>query len=297
MKKIQKKIAWRKAIALMIGTASFLGAFSTSVLRNDTVSANADVAEEKLYYDSETIFHGYGTQVADNYTIVCDEMRILDSVGVNAPSYGNGDPSMSNICGPITGTNIVVFFDRYKPNLIPNFEPGMISYGTYAYFPDMAWNETKAVLRSLYGLMNIAQIGGTTSANFKNGLNAYITNAGYSFSYTSFYDSPTTVNLTQLTAALNAGKIGVILCSKYNFVYGVIHNADLGIASITKNNSSTGHIMMVHGHRTFGYYVDGECIGTETFLMVSSGYQTADSGYMKLNDFSEIDEALILTVS
>ena len=297
MKKTQKKTFWRKAIALTLGLAAFFGSASTVLLRNNVVSVSANAVEEILYYDSDTIFNGYGTQVSANYSVACDEMRILDSVGVNAPSYGNGDPSMSNICGPITGTNIVVFFDRYKPNLIPSFEPGMISYGTYAYFPDMAWAETESVLRSLYTLMKISEVGGTTSANFKNGLSTYMSNAGYSFSYTSFYDSPTTVNLTQLTTALNAGKIGVILCSQYNFVYSVLHNSNDGLARIVKNNSTTGHIMMVHGYRTFGYYVNGECIGTETFLMVSSGYQTGDSGYMKLNDFSDIDEALILTVS
>lgn len=297
MKKTQKKTFWRKAIALTLGLAAFFSSASTVLLRNNVVSVSANAVEETLYYDSDTIFNGYGTQVSANYSVACDEMRRLASAAVNAPSYGNGDPSMSNICGPITGTNIVVFFDQYKPNLIPNFEPGMISYGAYDYFPDMAWDETEAVLRSLYTLMKIPEVGGTTSANFKNGLSTYMSNAGYSFSYTSFYDSPTTVNLTQLTTALNAGKIGVILCSQYNFVYGILHNDDLDVASITKNNSTTGHIMMVYGYETLGYYVNGECIRTETFLCVSSGYQTAEKGYMKLNDFSDIDEALILTVS
>ena len=55
--------------------------------------------------------------------------------------------------------------------------------------------------------------------------------------------------------------------------------------------------MMVSGYQTVGYYTNNTLIGTETFLIVSSGYQTAEDGYMKLNDFSKIDEAWIVNVS
>ena len=69
------------------------------------------------------------------------------------------------------------------------------------------------------------------------------------------------------------------------------------LARVVKNNSTTGHIMMVHGYKTVGYYTNNECIRTETFLLVSSGYDGAAKGFMKLNDFSVIDEALILTIA
>ena len=62
-------------------------------------------------------------------------------------------------------------------------------------------------------------------------------------------------------------------------------------------NSQTGHIMMVYGYKTMGYYTDGVKTDEKTFLLVSSGYGTGDQGYMELNDFSEIDEAWIVNVS
>jgi hypothetical protein len=100
-----------------------------------------------------------------------------------------------------------------------------------------------------------------------------------------------------LISAVNAGKVGVIMCSEYNFIGWMGYSNKTNGYEVVQQNSTTGHIMMVSGYKTVGYYTDNTLIGTETFLIVSSGYQTAEDGYMKLNDFSKIDEAWIVNVS
>lgn len=296
----KKKVTFlHRMAALAVGSLLVVGPVGAVTAKAEEPHAiGQDVASEKIYYEEE-IFHGYGTMVDADYYVYCDEAKnVQPVVGVVAPSYGSGDSSLTSTCGPISGTNVIVYYDRYYPNLIPDFEPGMTdSDGDYAYFPDLGLTQSEAVLYSLYDLMKIEEVGGTTSANFKSALQTFANNQGYSISYSSFYSSATTVNLTTLTNAINAGKIGVIMCSEYNFISSMHYDTENKRVLIAKNNSTTGHIMMVYGYKTVNYYTNGEIIDSKTFLLVSSGYQTAEKGYMQLNDFSVIDEAWIVTVS
>ena len=271
------------------------------------VSAVAQEAEaaatEIIYYDDfiyeDGPYQGQGTHTSVDYTINCDEIIIEDGVArPSAPSYGNNDSSMTNVCGPVAGTNLVVYYDRWATNLIPNFDPGMMfASGTYNYYPDIDWAQTNAVIASLYNLMRVPEVGGTTSANFKSGLNSYVTGQGYTISYTSCYASSTTLNLTTLKTAINAGKVALLMCSQYNFIYDVDDFTDEGYVYYRQHNSTVGHMMMVYGYKTLGYYSNGVKVGEDTFLLVSSGYSTQEQGYMRLNAFSVIDEAWITYIS
>ena len=289
---LHKMTALAVGALLLVGQASGLTSVSVAKAAETNVSDT-----EKIYYE-DTLFHGFGVMVDASYHVVCDEMRTLAVKAITAPSYGNGNSAMTNSCGAITGTNVIVFNDQYFTNLIPNFEPGMTeSNGIYDYFPDLGWPQTDSVLETMYNTMRIPEVGGTTSANFRSALQTYASGKGYALSFSSFYSGETTVNLNTLISALNAGKVGVIMCSEYNFIYGFGYNTNTNRVEVVQQNSTTGHIMMVSGYKTVGYYTDNTLIGTETFLIVSSGYQTADDGYMKLNDFSKIDEAWIVNVS
>ena len=55
--------------------------------------------------------------------------------------------------------------------------------------------------------------------------------------------------------------------------------------------------MMVYGYITVRYYDNGSLIGTDTFLQASSGFNTADQGYIRMDDYLQIEEALIVNVS
>ncbi len=295
----QKKNLFNKIAVLAL--VALLGGNMISPV--SALASEVEVAEaEIIYYDEfiyeDGLYQGQGTRTAVDYTIYCDEMVIEDGVArPSAPSYGNNDPSITNACGPVAGTNIVVYYDRWATNLIPNFDPGMISYGTYTYFPDLDWPQTITVIESLYNLMKVPEVGGTTSANFKSGLNSYVTGQGYSVSYTSCYNSATTLNLTTLKTAINAGKVALLMCSQYNFIYEVNDaTATTGTVYYTQFNSTVGHMMMVYGYKTLGYYNDGVKVGEDTFLLVSSGYSSEEQGYMRLNAFSVIDEAWVMYI-
>ncbi len=269
-----------------------------------TVTAGAqDNQEEIIYYEDmiygDNSYNGQGVQTSSSYNITCDEMVVVDyAVHMSAPTYTTYESTMTNYCGAMAGRNVVIFYDRWLTNLVPNFTPGMVTgSGIYRYYPDLGMDATDAVMSRLYDLMQIAQIGGTTSQNFKNGLSSYASEKGYSTSYSSFYGSATSVNLNTLTTAINQNKVGVIMCTQYNFVYEIIPYEEQGFVQISRINSTTAHMMMVYGYQTLAFYLQGNHVCTKTFLYVSSGFGDGDQGYMELNDFSVINEAVIVSMT
>ncbi len=299
---INKKLLGK--ITLFTIAGSILLSQAIGLSQPTTITAGAEERQEEIvYYDDmiygDNVFNGQGTMTNSVYDIQCDEMvTVASALHTSAPSFTSYEPTMSNFCGAMAGRNVVGFYDRWLPNLIPNYTPGMVtSTGIYRYFPDMGETETDAVLSRLYDLMLIGQIGGTTSQNFKNGLVSYANEKGYSASYSSFHNNATSVNLTQLTNAINQNKVGVVMCSQYNFIYSIIQYTSQGIVRVNKFNSTTAHMMMVYGYKTVAFYQDSNFVCTKTFLLVSSGFEDQEKGYMEMNDFSVINEAVIVSMS
>ena len=271
---------------------------SALLLCGNLKPAHAVVDEHTIYRDDGT-YNGTGAQTSGTYDIVCDEVKMTDyEYYVRPPSFGNGNPSLSNACSPIAGMNVVAFYDRWYENLIPDYTPGILFSTGYQYYGDKGLAVTENVIETLYGLMKTAEYGGTTSANFKSGLNTYVKNAGYSLSAASFYGNTKTVNLNALKTAIQQDKVGLIMCSRFNFVLDIVFSEQLSIARIVKTNYDAGHMMMVTGYRTLEFTLNGNTVCTETFLHVSSSFGSGERGYVQLNDdYLIVDEALIYTIS
>ena len=254
-------------------------------------------AQTIYYLDDSNDYSGGGVSYEDSEYIYRDSYTVNETYRVyQAPSYGNGDTSKTNFCAATAGTNIVGYYDRFYTNLMPNFEPGMMINGVYCYYPDVGFSAVTTVFNTLYDMMDINVGGiGTTGTGFKNGLQSYVQGQGYSLSYTSFYANSKNVNLTAFGNAINAGKVGVLLCTSYNFVYAIVHSD--GQTFVSKANSTNAHIMMVYGYITINYYNNGSLFRTDTYLQASSGFGSGEQGYIKMDDDLDIEEALIVNIS
>ena len=259
----------------------------------------AFAAEEQRYCDDENYSGGEDSSYNDDQYVYYDSYTIRENNAlISAPTYAGLALEQSNICAPVAGLNVVVYYDPYFPNLLPNFEPGMEVNGYFRYSPDLNWTQTDEAVWELYNLMDTNQgAPGTADSDFKNGLVDYFENHGYNMSYSGFYSSQTNVNLSALDTALNQDKVALILCSQYNFVYSINHLDDGGTDYIVKRNSNVGHIMMVYGYQIIDYYKDGSVFQSDTYLYVSSGYGSAIQGFIKMDDHLKINEALIVNVS
>lgn len=271
------------AVFVLLGGAYLCSRTACRASAQTIYYLDADYNGGGLREESEEIYR-------DSYTID-EDYRVWQ-----APSYGNTDSSIQNFCAVTAGTNVVVFNDRFYPNLIPNFEPGMISYGSYAYFPDLGFEATKEVFYTLYDEMETnVGVTGTTGENFKDGLQTYVEDRGYDLSYSSFYSSRTNVNLSTFENAIDAGKVGVLLLTKYNFIYAIVHD-DVS-TYVSRAISDNPHIMMVYGYIKINYYNNGSLFKTETYLQASSGFSMGNQGYIRMDDYLRIEEALIVNIS
>lgn len=259
----------------------------------------AFAAEEQRYCDDENYSGGEDSSYNDDQYVYYDSYTIRENnAHISAPTYKGLDLNQTDICAPVAGLNVVVYYDPYFPDLLLDFEPGMEVNGMFRYYPDIGWEETDAAVWELYDLMDTNQgAPGTADSDFKNGLVDYFENHGYDMSYSGFYSSQTNVNLSALDTALNQDKVALILCSQYNFVYSINHLDDGGTDYIVKRNSNVGHIMMVYGYQIIDYYKDGSLFQSDTYLYVSSGYGSGIQGFIKMNDHLKINEALIVNVS
>lgn len=161
----------------------------------------------------------------------------------------------------------------------------------------MAFAATENSILSLYLLMKTGELGGTTSANFKSGLKKYVQDAGYDISSSSFYSNSLTVNLSKLKTAISQNKIGIIMLRKFNYISKILDLKEESRVQVTKINMDAGHMMMVYGFMTLDFYKNGEIIRTETFLNVTSSDSSAKVGFIQVNDYLDIEEALIYTIS
>lgn len=254
-------------------------------------------AAETLYCDDVYTDGGYVTSgTVASYDVYFDRMEEKSVSHLSVPSFTNGNSSYTNACAPLAGLNIVGFYDRWSTDLLAGYEAGLVfANGKFQYYPYTGSTIVENSFASLYNLMKTGELGGTTSSNFKSGLNSYVNNSGYSISYSTFYKNKNSVDLDKLTAAVDNNKVGVIMCSEYNFVNGIVYNETQ--AHINKRNYAVGHMMMVYGYKTYTYYKGNTVIRTDTFLNVCSSYSSGEKGYVQLYDYSKIDEAWIVSIA
>ena len=144
--------------------------------------------------------------------------------------------------------------------------------------------------------MNVNVVApGATENDYKTGLTRYVKEQGYNLSFTSFHGNSTCVDLNKVAQMAANNKVGVIFCNRYNFVYGF--NDKDNSRKVVQKIANAGHMMMVYGYFTVDYYKNGSKFLTETFLEVTSCYSSGDRGYVKMNDYLEIDDALIMNIS
>jgi hypothetical protein len=260
--------------------------------------AGARASAAESYFCDDGIFAGEGETVSATYTITCDSyVQNEDYRGWKAPSYTPaGNSTMSNYCSVLAGMNVIGYYDRYYTDLIPNYEPGLTTQNGFFYLPNLGEAQLKTVFTTLYSYMRVNVDGpGATKADFKNGLSRYVQEQKHSVSYTSFYKSSTNVNLTKMQQMAAQNKVGVLFLNRYNFVYGFGNKE--GSRTVYMSKANIGHMMMVFGYITVDYYKNGSKFLSETYLEASSCVSTAEQGYIKMDDYLQIEDALIINIS
>lgn len=256
----------------------------------------AGARKAQAYYCDDGTYRGEGTHVSSTYTVEFDSQVEHNEYFVDEAPGLHGGENPGNDCAATAGTNIVAFYDRYYTNLIPNHEPGAVIAGSYWYFPNLGSTAILSLHSTLYEYMNTnVTYPGTSEDDFKNGLKRYVNEQGYNIAYSSIHQNAQTVNLTKLRQMINSNRVAAIFFLDYNFIFGF--NVTETTRTVYQEKANASHVMMVYGYFTVDYYKNNQLFLTETYLQVSSCNSMGDLGYVKLNDFGTIADAVMITIS
>ncbi len=244
---------------------------------------------------SDTNFNGAGNSVSANEDIFYDYYEVLETVYLSSvTSYGNTSSEITNHCAPLTGANVCGYYDRWCPNLIPNYATGLLVSDRY-YYLNVTNTHTQTCIETLYNLMGTNVGGsGTTQSGFESGLTQYAQNNGYSVTFNSIKNSTTSINFNALANAINDNKIAVFSFSKFNFISWIYENE--GCSTLVMTNYNAGHMMVVYGYKIIAYYKDGVNFRTDTYLRVASSFDTQDTGYLLFGSNMSISHAKIVNI-
>ncbi len=221
------------------------------------------IAEPDRYADVQ-LLSPYANETV-YYTYKVDDLQSTDG---GCPEYRTVD-GLENACGPVAGAEIVGFYDKYYPNLIPGWDSYYPATGKYR-IPNATY--TAPVIRSLYTSMrtNVDDVG-VSESDCLSGLKSYINGKGYSVNYQSVL-SGSTVNFEACKTATKNNKV-IILFSRATNLYIISENNNND--TITPVSVGGLHIMVGYGYYEVNYYNASGLFRTDYYLQVSTGLGSA----------------------
>lgn len=259
----EKTMKNTKKILLLPILFAFLFIFGAWTPQTETTTRYADQPFLSTYAQ-ETV----------NYTRkVIVEQNTTDG---QSPMY-SPNSGQTNACGAVAGAEIVAFYDKYYPEMIPGWDSYFTSNGKYR-LKDSTY--VPALMNELYTLMrtNVDDVG-VSENDFKNGLKTYINNKGYSISYQSVI-SGNNVNYSACKSAIDNNKV-IVLFAKAGDVYTI--SSGTGFDTITPTNIAGAHIMVAYGYKQIQYYNAGGVFRTDIYLEVAMGQSTIKTASYKIN--------------
>ena len=264
-----KKIKSFFPLALVVLSLSMLGAW-----------APIGVSSTEVRYADAQIYSLYATE-----TVTFDSKE--KDVKVNfAPQY-KALSGLTNACGAVAGTEVIGYYDKYYPNMIPGWESFYAASGKYrlqdsVYIP--------SVMNELFTLMKTNVGGaGVSESDFTNGLTTYIKNRGYGVNMQTVLNG-STVNYAACKSAIDSNKV-IALLSSATDVYSVSEGATQD--TIVSASISDSHIMIASGYLEIKYYKNGSLFRTDRYLIVSSGSQNLGTVYYKLNNHKLVNAYIV----
>ncbi|MDE6285346.1 MAG: hypothetical protein K2M17_06325 [Bacilli bacterium] len=190
----------------------------------------------------------------------------------------------SNACVPLAGANIIQYWDRYLPNLIENYTPG-IAAGSY-YLYNTPNNVLTNMAIELYNLMGTSTAGATIS-QFKSGMNSYCSRKGYSISYESCMSSGR-LNYTLAKEKMRNGRPMVIFADPFTVAtISSSGNSD----NIEYFKASAGHSVAGFGYKDIQYTLSTGQTRTDNYIEIASGLADCAVGYYNINYDTTIYDA------
>lgn len=310
-----------------------------------TSSPFAEAQGNKIYIKMFTYidyFDGNYYDLADNIILNEEMLNEIAEQGFNYNGYANGTSITETIdfdnkydssfefqygipsyyrsdypgaCSNIAGGIILGYYNIFYPNLIPNYTTHYYSNNKWRYYDQGA--EVTGVINDLHFKMQTNVNGGTTIANFKSGLTAYVSGKGRSTAFSSVM-SVFSFDYSKYKTQVDAGVPVALFLSKYNVIENDMFLKLNGDDYITTNYFTVNHTMVGSGYREVSYYryemvsvwspvwynpfrfvEEAQSVNfrNDTYLAISPAIHNAGKGYMRLNDNAVIEDAFGVKIS
>ncbi len=274
-----KKLTWILVAVFIVSCVLLCGMAPAYAEEADTK------ASEPRYVDANLIVAAAG---GEQIHFTSRDITNVTTDG-GAPTYYNNF-GKANSCGPIAGTEITFFYDKYYDNLIPGWQ---CYYPASGYYRMADSTYIEPVFLSMYDLMKCNVVDeGVSEAEFKSGLQTYFKNQGYSLSYQTATKN-STLNWDTCVSAINNNKV-VVLFVTPGKMYGIQESSNYH--TLTEYNITGNHIMVAYGYIQIKYYNNGVNFRTETFVTVATGLAYPTTAYYKINS-DNLDAAYVVNVA
>lgn len=257
-----------------------------------TMCINSCSAVTYAYNDeSQEIYYCGGT----DYTVATESFsyttKEVEEYSINSsfPNYYCVNGELKNSCANSAGATIVGYFDRYYPDLIPDYTPGRTKNSKYIYYSMSYYAGLKqVVIDDLYSRM-LTNVGreGTTQNNYRAGLSSYVSSKGLSITYNSVMTNGVFDLGKAKVQFANESPISLFL-SGYNFSTFTDENNQI---SIQKRLYNSTHVAVAYGYVKTKYFNEnGGLIKEITYLKVATILNEVTGVYI-LNTYGNLDDA------
>lgn len=262
----------------------------------------ADYRDDGLYYiegigvtketilNAADVYYGvdYGFETTTSNVTYVSKTWNEYSNAKRIPAYieNNG----TNVCAPVAAANIVAYFDRYAPELIPNYTPGNAMGQNYLY--KVQSDTINQLIGTLYQDMGTTNLG-ATSDQFKEGLNSFCTRQGYSVSYENIL-SEGALNYSSAQSALLSKKALALFETKFSISTIADHG---GNAEYKTMEGVANHVMAAFGYREITYQFSNGSDSTERYLIVATGMKDMVNAYLNVDKYLSLNEAYAINIA
>ncbi len=260
--------------------SQFVEATTGIVLDDQAVAslrANALYSTDYVFSQTEEVVY-YTNRVENDFLLAA-----------RCPSYIPVDTE--NGCTPTAGANILGYYTRYYPELIPGFTPGTALGSVYMY-KSMA-QEIVPLIQSLLVYMGTnTQGAGTSIAGFRDGLTDYCNEKGRNISFTSCMQSGQ-LNFTLAKQYINNGKPIALFVDTFTVASTADEQTYENIHYFVANAC---HAMVGFGYNEITYTLSNGQTRIDKYFDVATGLSMSDSGYFNINYYTQIDEAYAVNI-
>lgn len=175
---MRTKTISKTIVAISIIVLAFAAFFAVCFAPQASNVAFADSVDESHYFGisdivTSTETFSYSTKTTESYFI-----------NPSVPAYYD-TLDRAYMCAPVAGANLIGFYDRYFPNLVPDIATGYARGTRYNYYA-MSRYETQlqSLINDLATRMGTNSTG-TNKSGFMTGLSSYVTSRNLNVTFTN----------------------------------------------------------------------------------------------------------------